>query len=117
MNTFTTIFFISLGFALSLAAPFPSTDDNKEEVDSTDFIDLSHLGEQLFGMPDNETGVLVANYDPNKDEINPEELGSYLEGDMLMPAGMARNGLSAVSSRWPGGVVPFEIRGNFGEST
>lgn len=100
--------------ALVSALPYPSTDDNEISSDE-EMIDLSHLGESLFGNPDNETGKVVAEYNPETAEVNPEELGNYLEGDMLMPQSMARNGLSAVSSRWPGGVVPFEIRGNFGE--
>lgn len=100
--------------ALVSAYPYPSTDDN-ETTSEDDVIDLSHLGESLFGSPDNETGKVVAEYNPETDEMNPEELGNYLEGDMLMPQSMARNGLSAISSRWPSGVVPFEIRGNFGK--
>lgn len=79
------------------------------------FIDLTQYGRSIFGEPDNETGEKLARYNPDVDGGNPEELGSYLEGDILMPLGQARNGLSATSARWPGGIVPYEIRGSFGE--
>lgn len=81
--------------------------------ESEDIIDLSHLGSELYGEPDSKTGEIIAAYNPDSSE-NPEELGNYLEGDMLMPKGMARNGLTASSAKWPGGVVPYEIRGSFG---
>lgn len=45
--------------------------------------------------------------------VNPEELGPYLEGDMLIPRPAGRNGIRAKSARWPNGVIPFEIKGNF----
>lgn len=93
--------------------PYPSSDNNRVDGDD-DYIDLSHLGTNIYGDPDSETGRLVAQYNPEIDDINPEELGSYAEGDMLMPQGIGRNGLTAHTSRWPGGIVPFEIRGNFG---
>lgn len=102
--------------ALASAYPYPNADDNDIASDG-EVIDLSHLSSTIFGVPDNETGKVVAEYNPATDEMNPEELGSYLEGDMLMPNSIGRNGLSSVSSRWPGGVVPFEIRGNFGNKT
>lgn len=43
---------------------------------------------------------------------NPEEKGSYLEGDILFPIdGSQRNGLVSESYRWPNGHVPFQIKG------
>lgn len=84
--------------------------------ESENAIDLSFYGNALYGMPDNEvTAQLVANYTAEESSVNPEELGSYLEGDILVPLGKVatRNGVTTQSSRWPNGVVPFEIRGNF----
>ncbi|XP_011193243.2 high choriolytic enzyme 1 [Zeugodacus cucurbitae] len=81
-----------------------------------DVIDLSFYGNALYGTPDNEvTAQLVANYTAEESPVNPEELGSYLEGDILVPIGKVstRNGITTPSSRWPNGVVPYEIRGNF----
>lgn len=109
MKNFVAFFCI---FCVALVNSYPSSDNNQIDGDE-DYIDLSHLGPKIFGEPDDETGRLVAQYNPEIDGINPEELGNYAEGDMLMPQGFGRNGLTAQSSRWPGGIVPFEIRGNF----
>ncbi|XP_050084864.1 zinc metalloproteinase nas-4-like [Anopheles aquasalis] len=77
-------------------------------------IDLSHLGPELYGEPDESVGKLVAAFDPSSaGSGNVEELGSYLEGDMLIDRPAGRNGLASTSSRWPNGVVPFVIGGNF----
>lgn len=83
-----------------------------------DLIDLAEMSENMFGNPDSEiTGNLVAAQD-ERSEQNPEELGTYYEGDILIPLRNAegvneRNGLLALSTRWPGGVIPYEINGQF----
>lgn len=41
------------------------------------------------------------------DEVNPEELGEYLEGDIVVVN--TRNGVLNGSLRWGEGVVPFVI--------
>ncbi|CAK9805559.1 hypothetical protein ANTPLA_LOCUS4568 [Anthophora plagiata] len=69
---------------------------------------LQHLEESLYGLPDDETGRRVAEWSENM-TTNPEELGSYAEGDILFPLGNGRNGLRANSARWPNGVVPYII--------
>lgn len=85
-------------------------------VDSPDGLiaHLQHLGELLYGLPDNETGLKVAQWHEGLD-MNPEELGSYAEGDILFPSTMGRNGLKADTARWPNGVVPFVISPYFSE--
>lgn len=98
---------------LAFSKAYPFADNNLD--DDEESIDLSHLGSELYGEPDSQTGEIVAAYNPQESNSNPEELGNYLEGDMLMPKGFARNGLTATSAKWPGGVVPYEIRGNFGK--
>lgn len=104
---------VAATIAISYAYPFAdNTLDDDEEA-----IDLSHLGNGIYGEPDARTGEVIAAYNPEESEANPEELGNYLEGDMLMPASMARNGLAAASAKWPGGIVPYEIRGSFGKQT
>ncbi|KXJ81597.1 hypothetical protein RP20_CCG019077 [Aedes albopictus] len=87
--------------------------DENEVGGSEDEIDLTELGLDLYGEPDMATGKLVENYDPDKDGVNPEELGSYVEGDILINRPAGRNGMADKSTRWPGGVVPFVISGNF----
>lgn len=76
-------------------------------------IDLSYLGVMLYSEPDESVGRLVRDWSPDHGH-NPEELGSYLEGDMLIPGVEGRNGLVKTSSRWPNGVVPFQIAPNIG---
>lgn len=105
---------IGLVVALIASASASPFEDNFLNEDDAEMIDLSHFGSSIFREPNNQTGLLVASYDPNTDTRNPEELGNYLEGDMLIPPSMARNGLIASSSHWPGAIVPFEIRGSFG---
>ncbi|XP_065365550.1 hatching enzyme 1.2-like [Calliphora vicina] len=81
-----------------------------------DIIDLSFYGSAMFGEPDDQhTAHMVANYTPEAFAVNPEELGTYLEGDILIPKQKItmKNGLTTQSSRWPQGIVPYEIRGNF----
>lgn len=117
MNNFALIVLTLVVVAVVNTAAYPPYDDNFliEGDDDAEMIDLSHYGSSIFREPSNETGLLVASYDPNTDDRNPEEIGDYLEGDILIPPSFARNGLVAVSSHWPGAIVPFEISGYFGE--
>ncbi|XP_058056148.1 hatching enzyme 1.2-like [Anopheles bellator] len=87
---------------------------NDNSLDETEpVIDLSHLGPELYGLPDEAVGKRVAEFNPATDGGNVEELGSYLEGDILIDRPEGRNGLASTSTRWPNGVVPFVISGNF----
>ncbi|XP_073818804.1 high choriolytic enzyme 1-like [Musca autumnalis] len=111
------------------ASPLPQLDEDEDTVEITvntidappaqyskDVIDLSFYGTALFGKPDHkDTAELVANYRHDNATVNPEELGSYLEGDILIPTDgvTTKNGLTTQSSRWPNAIVPYEIRGNF----
>lgn len=104
---------ITLAFAIANGAPI---DGNSIDED-VEYIDLSPYGASIFKEPSNLTGDLVSSYDPNTDEMNPEELGEYLEGDMRMPQSYGRNGVIATASHWPNGVVPYEIDGHFGTNT
>lgn len=72
------------------------------------------LANSIFRRPDASTGELVAKYDPLTATINPEELGSYAAGDILVPGQTGRNGLVASSARWPKGRIPFVIGSKFG---
>jgi len=89
---------------------------SKSLPDNFEPIDLSHYGMRLYGSPSEAVGVDVANWKPDQNRGNPEELGSYLEGDILFPQAKSRNGLIAQTSRWPNGQVPFEIVGGFGKN-
>lgn len=71
-------------------------------------IDLSRLGSQLYGNPVPNNGTIVM--DPKK---NPEEFGPYLEGDLLIPVKLQRNGMKNEAMRWKNGEVPYVIRGRY----
>jgi hypothetical protein len=61
----------------------------------------------------NFAGHIVTQWHPESG-INPEELGSYLEGDMLLPAAnQGRNGLIPTEYRWTNGTIPYKIAGTF----
>ncbi|XP_034486696.1 low choriolytic enzyme-like [Drosophila innubila] len=111
MNRIFVLIFV-LGGTLIEALPLISSSESDQ------IIDLSSLGADLYGTPDQErTAALVANYTEETDEVNPEELGSYLEGDMLVPSTlqMMRSGLPTVSHRWSQAIVPYEIKSRFEE--
>lgn len=63
-------------------------------------------------IPDNESGINVAQWTKNMN-MNPEELGNYLEGDIMVTQGTARNGAKDPNLRWPNGIIPYVIEGNF----
>lgn len=49
---------------------------------------------------------------------NPEETGAFFEGDIRdgghdLPRSFQRNGLTALTYRWPNAIVPYEIKGSF----
>lgn len=75
---------------------------------------LRNFGRSLYGFPNNETGLRVAQWHKDMD-VNPEELGEYVEGDILFPPITGRSGLAAVSARWPNGIIPFVISSYFSE--
>lgn len=49
-----------------------------------------------------------------EEEENPEEMGGYFEGDIILTEQQiaklnSRNGLLNVNNRWPNRLVPYEI--------
>lgn len=74
---------------------------------------LRNYGDSLYRFPSNETGLRVAQWRQDMD-VNPEELGEYVEGDIVFPPS-GRNGLTAISARWPNGVIPFVLSPYFSE--
>lgn len=87
--------------------------DEPQSSPQSDMIDLSSFGTLLFGEPDESVGNAVNDWTP-EGGMNPEELGTYLEGDMLVPGVEGRNGLVKASSKWPNAVVPYVISPSFG---
>ncbi|XP_012526656.1 astacin-like metalloprotease toxin 5 [Monomorium pharaonis] len=65
--------------------------------------------------PDEETGARVAQW--NKEmNVNPEEMGSYIEGDIMLTRNTKRSGIIAEDLFWPNARIPYEIHGNFDAS-
>lgn len=108
-----TLLCVSLLIVGSYANPVILNDESTNEIDDDDFIDLSQLDGRAFGEPDEEVGKLLQESQNETAELNPEELGSYFEGDILMPKIGGRSALSDKSKRWPSGVVPYTFQGNF----
>lgn len=93
--------------------------------DDDDFvIDLSAYGTRLYGVPQKSAGEELKKWQrAEKDQTkksgvrpNPEELGPYVEGDILIPSTKGaggRNGMVAESYRWHNAIMPFEIMGSF----
>ena len=44
--------------------------------------------------------------------MNPEEMGGYAEGDILIPQ-YGRNGIRDQAARWPRGIIPYLIDSKF----
>lgn len=47
--------------------------------------------------------------------INPDEMGYFFEGDMDVSEDFIRNGMVDEKFRWPNGIVPYVIEGEFEE--
>ncbi|XP_073820038.1 hatching enzyme 1.2-like [Musca autumnalis] len=86
------------------------------ETRDPNVFDLSVYGSSLYRIPDyNKTARLLEEYEAESAVVNPEELGPYLEGDILMPqtSVILKNGLVSTATRWPNGIVPYEIGAHF----
>lgn len=93
----------------------PIDDDDLDDENSS--IDLTQYGDKIYGLPDQHVGDNLNEWEHTRSG-NPEEMGTYLEGDILFPINQSspsngRNGIVGQSYRWTNGVVPFEIVGNF----
>lgn len=73
-------------------------------------INLSHIGSRIFGKPNRKLGAKLKRLPKTK---NPEESGTYFEGDLLIPRKNQRNGIFLESYRWTNATIPYEIQGNF----
>ncbi|XP_067637643.1 hatching enzyme 1.2 [Eurosta solidaginis] len=97
-----------------------STTNTNTEVSTSksDKIDLTHFGSLIYGAPVQLPFDLLTKLNETP-KWNPEELGLYHEGDLLVPNDKkpnSRNGLIAYSTRWPRAIVPYEIRGRFSDN-
>lgn len=98
--------------AVCLLTPPASAAPSKERDEE---IDLSHMGEKIFGEPDEKSGDALRFLTPENITGNPEEMGNYAEGDILFVKSDLRNGVRSPSKRWPNGRVPYKLAGAFSE--
>ncbi|XP_053617150.1 hatching enzyme 1.2-like [Plodia interpunctella] len=77
-----------------------------------DTIDLTQLGPEAFGSPSDKSGDNLSTWNETS-LMNPEEMGEYAEGDILIPRTQTRNGIRSESMRWPEGIIPYTIEGYF----
>lgn len=100
--------------ALIFRVIFSEPIDNNDNIGS---IDLTQHGDKIYGSPDYRSGENLNEWERTRSG-NPEEMGTYLEGDILFPTNQSaksngRNGIVNQSYRWSNGVIPFEIAGTF----
>jgi hypothetical protein len=120
MNMKLFLWFVTICLPLVMTQPVNlRAEEEENEVqdnggESDLFNGLVHLGTAIFGTPDIKSGEAVSKWKETS-QLNPEEMGEYAEGDILHPIGNSRNGLKATSSRWPKGVIPYEISPYFGK--
>ncbi|XP_068623853.1 hatching enzyme 1.2-like [Battus philenor] len=93
----------------------PDDTDNNNIIDEGDGeIDLSSLGPAAYGTPENSSGEAVAMW-TEESLMNPEEMGNYGQGDILIPPANTRNGMNNKASRWPNGIIPYVVAGQFNQ--
>lgn len=95
--------------------PYEESEFQENLVGQEDVIDLSHFGYEAYGKPDEVVGEKLENFGPGKQ--NPEEVGSYFQGDILIPKSkIGRNGVSSVAYRWQNGIIPYVLQGTFSKN-
>lgn len=75
-------------------------------------LDLSLFGDEIYNTPDQLAGRNLKEWVKLKEMGNPEEQGTYFEGDIMIDV-EARNGVVLSSQKWPNGLIPYVIKGNF----
>lgn len=61
-----------------------------------------------------KTVVRIAQWTEDSN-VNPEELGNYLEGDIMLTESTERNELVNQNALWPDGIIPITVTDNFGK--
>ncbi|XP_065335587.1 hatching enzyme 1.2-like [Cloeon dipterum] len=98
-----------LCFTLVMSPAWCLSEFNDEEYSAN----VNKIRRLSLGKPDAEVGQRLTSWNPES-SVNPEELGSYFEGDMLMPlSAQGRNGIINTFYRWPNAEVFYKIIGTF----
>lgn len=104
----------SVVMAFSLAAGSPTNIESRAAFSEDIFDNEDYI------KPNQRSGKSLKAWSEAKGKGNPEEQGSYYEGDILLDvrqAGLARNGILDEHAKWTNKVVPYEIKGSFSEFT
>ncbi|KAH9641322.1 hypothetical protein HF086_013304 [Spodoptera exigua] len=118
MNNFLYFFVILISSINALPAGdynffnYLYDDFGENSIDGVETIDVSSLGPEAYGLPRNESGDALSQWSESS-LMNPEEVGDYAEGDILMPPQQGRNGVRNEVLRWPKGHIPYVIEGYF----
>lgn len=72
-------------------------------------IDLTKF--KTGSYPDERAGKSLKAWENSTKLGNPEEQGTYFEGDIMFSE--ARKDVDLDSDKWKDGVVPYEVRGSF----
>lgn len=91
--------------------PYQVSND-KVQTEKEYEINLSHLGNRIYGLPNEISGKRVAEWNKNHG-MNPEELGTYAEGDILFSHPTEKSAYAANFFRWRGAKIPYKITGFF----
>lgn len=102
---------VALAFSLAAGSP---TDISSRPSFAEDIYEVEdHI------KPNQRSGKSLKAWSEAKGKGNPEEQGSYYEGDILLDvrqAGLARNGILDEHAKWTNKIVPYEIKGTFSKS-
>ncbi|XP_065341775.1 hatching enzyme 1.2-like [Cloeon dipterum] len=113
METKLTATFLCAALAICAVFANPLPEEGSEFSEEDHDADIKRVRMLSLGRPDANVGMHVGRWNPESG-INPEELGSYYEGDMLsLPTSQGRNGIINTYYRWPGAIVYYRIQGAF----
>lgn len=73
---------------------------------------MDYLGNKIYGTPSAEAGHRVASWNPSLG-MNPEELGTYIEGDILFLSPRMKRAFRNEFFRWRGAKIPYTITEGF----
>ncbi|KAK0162807.1 hypothetical protein PV327_006553 [Microctonus hyperodae] len=92
--------------------PKPKKILHYHETDDGPAIPIDYLGNRIYGLPNDISGERVANWNPSLG-VNPEELGTYAEGDILFSNPTSKSAYASKFFRWRGAKIPYKITGRF----
>ncbi len=73
--------------------------------------DFSKIASHIYGQPNQSVGEKISKW--SKEQASAESLGSYFQGDILIPREHGRNGIMDFSMKWANGTIPYVISKDF----